>query len=135
MPEQQPESLDEPQTEVVETVQPEASTGKQGQRKSPRLSLFEVAYGNVNAAPGKLRTDEWPMPPASAPHRPKGSIGPVAPTTLGFHRQYGAMLISSSEFASDLALERKMHGGMPLSRGDAFVGPLGHVTNLKGERV
>lgn len=96
-------------------------------------SLFEQAYGHWNAPNGSKAPATWPLEPAGAPahHRPKGSIGPVDPTTLGLSRQAENMMLSLGTFEEELIVSRREHFGDRLLEGDDLVvGKLGKVVLL-----
>lgn len=60
-------------------------------------SLFARAYGKP--AGGSGRGGGWPRPAAGAPRRAPGSIGPVAPMTVGLAQQSRNMMLAAGRWA------------------------------------
>eukprot|EP00195_Chlamydomonas_chlamydogama_P004355 CAMPEP_0202919486 /NCGR_PEP_ID=MMETSP1392-20130828/75968_1 /ASSEMBLY_ACC=CAM_ASM_000868 /TAXON_ID=225041 /ORGANISM="Chlamydomonas chlamydogama, Strain SAG 11-48b" /LENGTH=132 /DNA_ID=CAMNT_0049612871 /DNA_START=315 /DNA_END=713 /DNA_ORIENTATION=- len=96
------------------------------------LSVFERAYGRISQGPAtsSLESKPWPLPPAAAPARPQGSIGPVDPPYTGLSRQMENMMLAVGTYEGELAVRRRMYHGQALVEGSKVVGPLGRVQPL-----
>ncbi|GAX83297.1 hypothetical protein CEUSTIGMA_g10723.t1 [Chlamydomonas eustigma] len=76
---------------------------------------------NTNDPPPLSFAELWP--PAPAPQRPSGSIGPVDPPTTGLARQVASMMLSSGTYDDQLREHNRLHYGGE----QEIVGPLGRV--------
>jgi hypothetical protein len=91
--------------EMVPTVAVAQEEGLQEMTPPPALSFAE----------------RWP--PAPAPQRPYGSIGPVDPPTTGLARQVASMMLASGTYEDQLREHNRLHYGGE----QEAVGPLGRV--------